>query len=536
MRSKSTDQLRAILRGPEWTYYRNVLIELQRRGEDIKEDVVPILNLLISESRFHREGGWMILKEIYPDLAARVPDYNPKETDNVCKEKMQKRFCYERPNLRLYVALRAVNMRAVQTHSMKKLGQLLVVAFSLVHLQAQVPFTNALVALYPLDGNAYDFSGNGAHGTLSQVSFGNDRFGQGGRAAVFAGTSGSNVRIASTNWNLPPEFSVSVWFYFTANAGTESPRVLGTAGWEIGTETTGSARRIFLNTTTASAGGFTIYSSNSVPADAWIHVVAVKSSNQLTLNVNGALAGSVSVPQPSDYSRGLPEIGGNFGNGFDAFAGGIDDIRIYRRALSAVEVQQLYTFESTRPSISLTANLWPNASLETDSNSDGIPDFWNKGGSDVSLNFWDTNYFNSGSHSLAVWDTSSTQYGGWFSDNIGVAPGERYKLKFKRRYCSTGGSGMRVSARYSSSNNTFLSAIFFPVAGCQLTWEEVSSELIVPPGVSLLNLEIVSGGAVNEAGTNWIDDISLTRLWPNPALELDSNGDGAPDFWNEAAH
>jgi hypothetical protein len=90
MKSKSTEQLRAILRGPEWTFYRNVLIELRRRGEDIKEEVVPILNLLISESRFHREGGWMILKEVYPDLAARVPDYNPKETNDVCKEKMQK--------------------------------------------------------------------------------------------------------------------------------------------------------------------------------------------------------------------------------------------------------------------------------------------------------------------------------------------------------------------------------------------------------------------------------------------------------------
>jgi|SRR3954470_21598346 hypothetical protein len=90
MRSKSTDQLRAILHGPDWTFYRNALIELRRRGEDIKEEVVPILHLLISESRFHREGGWMMLKEIYPDLAARLPDYNPKETDNVCKEKMQK--------------------------------------------------------------------------------------------------------------------------------------------------------------------------------------------------------------------------------------------------------------------------------------------------------------------------------------------------------------------------------------------------------------------------------------------------------------
>ena len=92
MKGKSTDELRAILRGPEWMFYRNALIELRRRSEDIKEEVMPILNLVIADAKPQRIAGWLILRELYPDLSARVPDYKPEESPDVCKEKMQKVF------------------------------------------------------------------------------------------------------------------------------------------------------------------------------------------------------------------------------------------------------------------------------------------------------------------------------------------------------------------------------------------------------------------------------------------------------------
>ncbi len=90
MAGKTTEELRGILRSPDWLFYRNALVELRRRGEDIKAEVVPILHLVISDAKAQRIGGWMILREFYPDLAARVPDYKPAEPPEVCKEKMQK--------------------------------------------------------------------------------------------------------------------------------------------------------------------------------------------------------------------------------------------------------------------------------------------------------------------------------------------------------------------------------------------------------------------------------------------------------------
>ena len=92
MRNKSSEELRAILHGQDWLFYRNALLELRRRGEDIRQEVMPVLNLLVADSRQLRIGGWLILRQVYPELASRVPEYNPREALDVCKEKMQKIF------------------------------------------------------------------------------------------------------------------------------------------------------------------------------------------------------------------------------------------------------------------------------------------------------------------------------------------------------------------------------------------------------------------------------------------------------------
>ena len=97
-RFQSTDRLRAYLRQSDPLYFHNALKELKRRGEDIKAEVVPILHLVISDSVQHRIMGWLILKKIYPDLAARVSSFNPQESVEVCKEKMQGIFLSAQPD------------------------------------------------------------------------------------------------------------------------------------------------------------------------------------------------------------------------------------------------------------------------------------------------------------------------------------------------------------------------------------------------------------------------------------------------------
>ena len=84
---KSTEDLRAGLQQPQWTFYRNALRELRRRGESIQEEVVPVLSLLVADSYAQRYCGQLILREMYPELAARIAGYDPKDTPEVCRQK-----------------------------------------------------------------------------------------------------------------------------------------------------------------------------------------------------------------------------------------------------------------------------------------------------------------------------------------------------------------------------------------------------------------------------------------------------------------
>ena len=84
----TTAELRAWLQGRQWPLYGQALTELKRRGEDIRQDITPVLGLLASISYQQRLDGWLILKQLYPELATRAADYNPRETIESCRQKL----------------------------------------------------------------------------------------------------------------------------------------------------------------------------------------------------------------------------------------------------------------------------------------------------------------------------------------------------------------------------------------------------------------------------------------------------------------
>ena len=47
-------------------------------------------------------------------------------------------------------------------------------------------------------------------------------------------------------------------------------------------------------------------------------------------------------------------------------------------------------FVQTLPAGLLPGNIWPNPTLETDANADGVPDFWHRGGSLTAIDVWTT--------------------------------------------------------------------------------------------------------------------------------------------------
>src|SRR6185436_2157336 len=77
----------------------------------------------------------------------------------------------------------------------------------------------------------------------------------------------------------------------------------------------------------------------ALPLNAWSHLATTYDGSLVRLYVNGVLASSTAVTGAMTASTGVLHLGGN-GVWGEWFAGLIDEVRVYDRALSAPEVQQ----------------------------------------------------------------------------------------------------------------------------------------------------------------------------------------------------
>ena len=77
----------------------------------------------------------------------------------------------------------------------------------------------------------------------------------------------------------------------------------------------------------------------SLPVNAWSHLATTFDGGVVRLYVNGALVGSLPFSGSMAASTGALRLGGN-GVWAEWFAGLIDEVRVYNRALGASEIQQ----------------------------------------------------------------------------------------------------------------------------------------------------------------------------------------------------
>lgn len=239
---------------------------------------------------------------------------------------------------------------------MRKFIISIVMLICAVSLNAQdylIP-TDSLVAYYPFNGNAQDMSGNGFDGMVTGPTLTTDRFGNPNSAYNFDGIDD----IIVSYLDLYTRMSVSLWYktstpvtwypflfdygdiMFTMNELGNHPfwqNDMGKMGFQ--TKGDGVPNSIFT--------GF-------IPnLGVWHHMVAVYDA-QLNINklyIDGAYAGSNSVTTPLNPTTGFTKIGCRsqewVGDGSFFYYGDIDDIRIYKKALTAQEVFALFSENNT---------------------------------------------------------------------------------------------------------------------------------------------------------------------------------------------
>ena len=217
--------------------------------------------------------------------------------------------------------------------------------------------TNGWTAYYPFNGNANDASGNGNNGVVNGATLTADRFGLPNSAYRFNGTSW--IQLPDTvEPPQPSGLTLSAWVL--ADSG---PYDAG--AWLIHLSSrTGEGGIALWN---ASSCGFWVKLQNSNPqgyyanedtviTNVWTHLVAVYKQGQFVeFWVNGSLAESNTIPNYALYTDPTFPLNSSIGNydyapvPYNGFSGAMDDVRIYNRALSSVEVQALYQCEATPP-------------------------------------------------------------------------------------------------------------------------------------------------------------------------------------------
>lgn len=215
----------------------------------------------------------------------------------------------------------------------------------------------SLVLHWKLDGDFRDISGNNNHGSAT----GSISFADGGAIGRYAIFSGGYVQVpASPSLNLGGQFSISVWLKLASDDAGRNPDVSLVAkentnqqkNWgdfQFRLKTQGTHDIIFSTAQmtngfepTGGTSGVGSYELHS----AWSLVTMVFDGDEIAIYVNSNKESST-VAKDRDGKKFRDETAGRLfvgamPGGKNPLDGAIDDLRIYKRALSAAEVSQLY--------------------------------------------------------------------------------------------------------------------------------------------------------------------------------------------------
>jgi fibronectin type 3 domain-containing protein len=181
-----------------------------------------------------------------------------------------------------------------------------------------------------------DSSGNANTGTITGATW--STAGKNGGALSFNGTS-NYVQVAdSASLDLTTGMTLEAWV---------RPSALGTA-WRtvlFKTQTGGFVYTLYANQDTTRpvgqvniGGEINAIGSAALGLNAWSHLAATFDGSALRVYVNGSLVATTVITGSIPISTGVLRIGGNSVWG-EWYAGLMDDVRIYNRALTQAQIQ-----------------------------------------------------------------------------------------------------------------------------------------------------------------------------------------------------
>ncbi len=224
-----------------------------------------------------------------------------------------------------------------------------------------------LVAYYTFDNTGADSSGNKNDGTVYDITSATDRFGHANGAYSFNGTSSyiavpdnPSLRLNNT------DFTLNAWIKTIAYGSLYAENILGKRlsgannGWIFGILGDAVSPTGVIDFGPG-GGAVNAFGTTAVTLNAWhmLTLVYTQSKLQTDLYVDGAQIGTVTgtynngvfssastgVISPNASETALMYIGRDDPSQPDGyfFNGSMDDIRIFSRAISKNQIQQLFT-------------------------------------------------------------------------------------------------------------------------------------------------------------------------------------------------
>ncbi len=220
-----------------------------------------------------------------------------------------------------------------------------------INCSSTASLNSNLVGCYPFSGNANDRATYGNNGTVyAGATLTTDRNGLASKAYSFNGSSTAYIRIpasASLNTATMTGFTFSCWFnpsVLSPSAPTAYRRIFNiqdatSKNYDLSYHYA-SGKLDFINFS-GTADHINMFSNTTFSANTWYHVVVtIDATNRPSLYVNGVLDNSstTTVLKPSSPTY---TIGNHYSYNWN-FAGKIDDVRIYNRAIDSLEIIRLY--------------------------------------------------------------------------------------------------------------------------------------------------------------------------------------------------
>lgn len=246
----------------------------------------------------------------------------------------------------------------------------------LIKINAQVTSDSALVAYYPLNGNANDESGNEFHGTVLGPQPTSDHLNNQNSAYLFDGiddviTTSPGIQGA---FNISDNITIAAWVRID-DVNNSWQAIISNAeyaGYELGYY--GNFSKKYYIDFHINNDNYKCFSINIPVQSEWVHLVGIYShtpgnNGVIKLYLNGTLQDINS--EGGDYSitnsTEVLSIGAN-PSAYKTiyrhfFNGAIDEVRIYNRVLDESEIEYLYT-SVNNVIINSSVKIYPNPTTD----------------------------------------------------------------------------------------------------------------------------------------------------------------------------